>query len=106
MATVSTFLKMLESGTDNALLRYSLGNAYFVEKNYELAIEHLQAALQHDRTYSAAWKILGRSYLDAEKYAEATETLEQGIAIAAEKGDKQAEKEMQVFLKRAEKNLP
>ena len=34
MSTTDSFLAMLDKGMDNALLRYSLGNAYFAEKDY------------------------------------------------------------------------
>ncbi len=103
MSTTDSFLAMLDKGMDNAMLRYSLGNAYFTEKNYEQSIVHFKAALEHDPKYSAAWKLLGRCYFESGLYSEAIETLRQGITVAAEKGDKQAEKEMSVFLRRAEK---
>lgn len=105
MSTIDSFLKMLANGTDNALLRYSIGNACFAEKDYEKSVEHTKVALEHDSTYSAAWKLLGRSYIELGQFKEASETLQQGINIASEKGDKQAEKEMGVFLRRAQKNL-
>lgn len=105
MANIDTFLGMLENGTDNALLRYSLGNAYFAENNYEKSAEHFKLAVEHDPAYSAAWKLLGRCYMEMARYAEAVEALQQGLTVASEKGDKQAEKEMGVFLRRAQKKL-
>ena len=105
MSSVKSFLSMLENGTDNALLRYSLGNAYFTDAEYETAAKHLKVALEHEQKYSAAWKMLGRSFIELDLFTEAVDTLQQGIAIAAEKGDKQAEKEMSVFLRRAKKKL-
>ena len=38
---ISNFLSMLEQGQDNALIRFSLGNAYLNSNNYEEAIKHL-----------------------------------------------------------------
>lgn len=101
MSSVESLQSMLDKGMDNALLRYSLGNAYFGEKNYEKSIEHFRIAIEHDPDYSAAWKLLGRSYIALARTDEAAETLEKGIAVAAKKGDKQAEKEMTVFLRKA-----
>ena len=103
MSTTDSFFAMLNKGMDNALLRYSLGNAYFAEKDYGHAVKHFKVALEHDPGYSAAWKLLGRSYLELGLFKEAVETLQQGVTVASGKGDKQAEKEMNVFLRRARK---
>jgi len=58
---ISNFQSMLEQGQDNALIRFSLGNAYFNAKDYEQAVEHLSQALKHDPDYSAAWKLYGKA---------------------------------------------
>jgi len=55
--------------------------------------------------YSAAWKLLGKALAESGDQAAAIEAFDQGIAVAEEKGDKQAAKEMQVFRRRAEKQL-
>lgn len=105
MSKIDTFKAMLEKGQDNALLRYSLGSAYFADKQFQAAAEHLDSAVQQDEGYSAAWKLLGRSYMESGDYSSAIAALERGIAVALDKGDKQAEKEMTVFLRRAKKNV-
>ena len=105
MPGVETFESLLEKGPDSALLRYSLANAYVAESRPADAIEHLIKALEFDDQYSAAWKLLGRCYFDSENYADAVRTYEQGIAVADTRGDKQAAKEMSVFLKRAAKKV-
>lgn len=88
---------------DNALLRYSLGSEYAKAGESGRAIEHLQAALEHDDGYSAAWKLLGRTLTDAGRGDEAIACYQRGISAARTRGDRQAEKEMTVFLKRLEK---
>jgi Flp pilus assembly protein TadD len=95
--------KMLAKGMDNALLRFGLGKAYLDESNLELAAEHLQRCVGFDDKYSAAWKLLGQTLNKLERYAEARSAWEHGLTAAKEKGDKQAEKEMSVFLKRLDK---
>ena len=100
---IDKFLSMLESGVDNALLRYSIGNAYFGEKQYQQAIEHLEEAVRQDDQYSAAWKLLGRCHFELQQFAQAVEVYDQGLEAADQKGDKQAAKEMQVFRRRAAK---
>jgi predicted Zn-dependent protease len=100
MGLIENLEKMLASGTDNALLRFGLGNAYLKEGNSEKAVEHLKRALEHDPGYSAAWKLLGKALTDAERTEEAAGAYEAGIRNAEARGDLQAAKEMRVFLKR------
>jgi len=97
---VTHLLSMLEQGQDNALIRFSLGNAYLNSKDYKKAIEHLALALKHDPEYSAAWKLYGKALVSAGNNNEAIKAYQQGIATAEDKGDIQAAKEMKVFLKR------
>ena len=102
---VNTLLKMLDRGRDDALLRFSLGNAYMQSDDPQAAVEHLRAAVAHDSSYSAAWKLLGKALTDAGALTEAADAYRDGIEAAAANGDMQASKEMQVFLKRVEKQL-
>lgn len=90
---------------DNALIRFSLGNAHLKTKQYTQAQEHLKLALQHDPEYSAAWKLYGKALAEDGKTDLAIETYQQGITIAEKKGDIQAAKEMKVFLKRLSKTF-
>ena len=94
---------MLARGEDNALLRFTLGNILFQQKKYAEAEIHLARAVELDPGYSAAWKIYGRALGAAGKTPEAITALNQGIAVATQRGDIQAVKEMTVFLKRLEK---
>ena len=97
--------KMLASGKDNALLRYSLGNEYLKLGDAQTAAQHLARAVALDPNYSAAWKVLGKALQAAERPAEALAAYRCGIEAAEKKGDKQAAKEMHVFAKRLEKQL-
>jgi Tfp pilus assembly protein PilF len=90
---------LLASGEDTALLRFSLGNAYLKDDPAK-AIDHLRHALGHDPAYSAAWKILGKALTVNGEEAAAIDTYQRGIEIAEGKGDKQAAREMQIFLNR------
>ena len=95
--------KMLTKGMDNALLRFGLGKAHLDAGNAAQAAEHLQRCVAFDPGYSAAWKLLGKA-LQAEGDNEAArQAWQQGIAAAQTKGDKQAEKEMTVFLRKLDK---
>ena len=100
MAILDNLEAMLARGQDSALLRYSLGGEYLKLNQFDKAAEHLRQAVEKDPKYSAAWKLLGRALADAGQNDEAIKAYEDGIKIAEEKGDKQAAKEMKVFLKR------
>jgi predicted Zn-dependent protease len=103
MTIIDNFERMLSSGQDNALLRYSLGNEYLKMGDAVAAVRHLQHAVAHDRDYSAAWKLLGKAQTEAGNPDAAILAYRTGIEVAERKGDKQAAKEMRVFLKRLEK---
>lgn len=97
---------MLAAGTDNALLRFGLGNAYLGRREFAMAAQHLRSAVEQDPHYSAAWKLLGKALAEAGLPSEAIMAYERGIAVAQAKGDIQAAKEMGVFLKRLQKSFP
>jgi predicted Zn-dependent protease len=103
MAIVDNLEAMLARGQDSALLRYSLGGEYLKLNQPDKAAEHLRQAVAKDPKYSAAWKLLGKALADAGYKDEAIKAYEDGIKVAEEKGDKQAAKEMTVFLKRLQK---
>jgi Tfp pilus assembly protein PilF len=102
---LQNLLKLLASGRDNALLRFSIGNEYLKEADHQSAAEHLRVAVEHDPAYSAAWKLLGRALESGEPLSEALAAYREGIAVAERKGDKQAAKEMTVFARRIERKL-
>ncbi|AZE45743.1 hypothetical protein SAMN03159489_05264 [Pseudomonas sp. NFPP07] len=95
--------KMLAKGMDNSLLRFGLGKGYLDLHEYAKAAEHLQRCVGFDPKYSAAWKLLGKAYQGLEDYPAARQAWEQGLEAARGHGDKQAEKEMTVFLKKLER---
>ena len=105
MPDPATLEALLARGTDSALLRFSLGDAYLREGNHPKAVEHLAMAVELDAGYSAAWKLYGKALVTAERFTEAREVYQAGIEVAKNRGDKQAEKEMRVFLRRVEKKL-
>jgi predicted Zn-dependent protease len=103
MSRIAALEALLAKGQDNALLRYSLGNEHLNAGDAAAAVPHLERAVAHDADYSAAWKLLGKALTALDRREEARRAFEQGIAAAGRRGDKQAGKEMRVFLKRLDK---
>jgi len=103
MDPAERFEALLAAGKDNALLRFSLGMHYLKAGDAARAAGHLRAAVAHDRDYSAAWKLLGKALAESGDPAGAVDAYRSGIAAAERRGDKQAAREMTVFLRRLEK---
>ncbi|HET7675566.1 MAG TPA: hypothetical protein VFL54_08595 [Gammaproteobacteria bacterium] len=104
MDVIERFEQTLATGRDSALLRFSLGNEYLKAALPARAAEHLARAVELDPRYSAAWKLYGKALAAAGRETEAVAAFTQGIATAEARGDKQAAKEMRVFLRRLQKD--
>jgi len=100
---IDSLKAMLENGQDSLILRFGLAQALLKKGDFPAAIEHLQKALDFDSNFSAAYKLLGKAYIQSDKNQLAIDTYEKGIKIAEHNGDIQAVKEMKVFLKRLTK---
>lgn len=87
------------------MLRFTLGNAYYKDKQFDKAAEHLREAVAMKPSYSTAWKVLGRVLADDEQFQDALQAYDAGLMAAKENGDKQVEKEITVFRKRVVKHL-
>lgn len=101
---LASFERMLASGKDGALLRFSLGNEHLKAGDAGTAAQHLARAVEIDANYTAAWKLLGKALAAAGRDADALAAYRRGIDVARAKGDKQAEKEMTVFARRLERD--
>ncbi|MCW8929594.1 MAG: tetratricopeptide repeat protein [Gammaproteobacteria bacterium] len=97
---ISALKNLLLQGQDSVILRFGLGNALFKSGQSSEAIPHLKAAIEFDPEYSAAWKVLGKALVDVGDKEQAIQVYEKGLLVAEKKGDRQAVKEIQVFLKR------
>ena len=102
MTRLDSLRAQLNGPRDGALLRYSLGTALLEDGDTVEAMAHLRKALDFDAGYSAAWKQLGHACHRAGDAQAAAQAWRHGIAAAEARGDVQAAKEMQVFLKRLE----
>lgn len=99
------FEKMLADGKDSVMLRYSLGNGYLNLGDTKKAAAHLAKAVEMDPLYSAAWKVYGKALVEIGHLDCAMQAYRTGIDVAEKRGDRQAAKEMRVFLRRLEKAM-
>ncbi len=105
MNPIEQFEKLLASGRDDAVLRYSLGMAYLKEGDVTAAIQHLAKAVEHKPEYTAAWKLYAGALADSGNLEQAIGAYKEGIETAEKNGDIQAGKEMRVFMRRLQKQL-
>ena len=102
---IANLLKLVGTPRDGALLRFSLGSEYLKSAEFEPALLHLNAAVEKDPEYSAAWKLLGHALTKHGRTEEALAAYHKGVEVAEGKGDRQAAKEMTVFARRLEKAI-
>jgi len=95
---------LLAKGQDAPALRFALASRYLAAGDAAAALRHAEAAVALDGAYSAGWKVLGQARAAAGDARGAAESYRRGIEVADARGDRQAAKEMQVFLKRLEKS--
>ena len=93
----------LDAGRDSPLLRFGLGSALLQEKVYAEAVEHLQRCTEQMPEHSAAWKLLGRGYMAVGDLDAARAAFAQGLLVARDRGDKQVEREIEVFTRKLDK---
>jgi predicted Zn-dependent protease len=94
---------LLANGHDSPDLRFALANAWLKAGDAARAIEHAQSAVRLKPDYSAAWRLLGQAQVAAGNTNDAAASFEHGIEVADKAGDRQASKEMQVFLRRLQR---
>jgi uncharacterized protein HemY len=102
---LASFERMLASGKDSALLRYSIGNECAKARDWAAASDALAKAVELDAQFTAAWKLYGRALIETGRPQDALAAYRRGIEVAKRKGDRQAEKEMNVFARRIERAL-
>jgi predicted Zn-dependent protease len=100
---ITSLERLLATGKETALLRFSLGNEYLKAADPRTAVTHLQRTVELDPGYSAAWKLLGKALAESGQRAEALAAYRRGIDVAKARGDQQAAKEMSVFARRLER---
>ena len=102
-ALIANLEALIERGKDGPAIRFGLGKACLERSDPAASRRHLERAVEMDPAYSAAWKLLGKACAAEGDTGAAAEAYRRGIAAATAKGDRQAAKEMGVFLRRLER---
>jgi Tfp pilus assembly protein PilF len=101
---IASLEKMISNGRDSAMLRLTLARLLGQDEQWQRAADQLEKATVLDPGYTAAWKDLGKVRRQLEQEDAAQTAWQKGIEVARSNGDKQAEKEMGVFLRRLSKS--
>ncbi len=102
-ALIANLEALIEAGKDGPAVRFGLGKACLERSDRAASRLHLQRAVELDPSYSAAWKLLGKACAEGGDADGAADAYRCGIAAATTKGDRQAVREMEVFLRRLER---
>ncbi len=94
---------LIAAGKDGPAVRFGLGKACLERSDPAASRLHLERAVALDPSYSAAWKLLGKACAEGGDADGAADAYRRGIAAATARGDRQAAKEMGVFLRRLER---
>jgi folate-binding protein YgfZ len=89
------FLQVLEIDPDDALAHFGMGELLVERGSFEDAVDHLQRAIASEPTHSAAILALGHALEGLGEDQKALVTYEQGVEIAAKKGDLATAQKMQ-----------
>jgi tetratricopeptide (TPR) repeat protein len=102
---VAKLRALLDRDPDDPSSWFTLGRALLELSRWREAIDAFSHALARNPRYTAAHRDLGRALLEAGEVAEAARVLKSALELARETGDLQTGREMETFLRRAEKIL-
>lgn len=98
------FRELAELDPEDPVVHYGLGVECLKASLYDEAASALRRSIELKPDYSAAYRELGKALEGAAKPQEAAEIYRKGKEVAAEKGDIQTGKEIDVFLRRMKGN--
>lgn len=87
--------EFLKADPTDPFTRYAIALEYASLKQFEVAIQHLEALAVTDPSYVPAFQQLGLLYVEMGQPAQALKAYERGIQAAALTGDTHAQREMQ-----------
>lgn len=96
----SMFIQVLEIDAEDTLANFGLGTIALEKKDWTRARGHLEIVLKADPKYSVAYLGLGKAYLGLGLKDQAKSTWQEGIKVAASKGDLMPANQMQFELEK------
>ena len=97
---IAEFQEVIELMPDDPVVRFGLAGAYLDAGRAEEAAREYGEAIRLKPDYSAAHRGMGRALERAGRVAEARVAYTRGLEVAAQTGDLQTKKEIEVFLRR------
>ena len=100
---ITEFEEVAELMPDDPVVRFGLAGAYLEAGRANDAAREFREAIRLKPDYSAAHRGLGRALERAGHLADARAAYRRGLEVAAQTGDLQTKKEIEVFLRRLDK---
>jgi tetratricopeptide (TPR) repeat protein len=98
MDRIATLKEVLAADPANILARYGLAMEYSKAGDTDAAVTEFKRLITENPNYIAAYQQGAQTLLNAERYDEARELLNQGIAVADRAGNQHAKSEMEGML--------
>ncbi|HEY9789233.1 MAG TPA: tetratricopeptide repeat protein [Candidatus Obscuribacterales bacterium] len=97
---MSMFREVLAIDADDFLANAGLGSVYVDLEKYGEAVPYLQKALSKRPNHTVAYVALGEAFEKLGQTAEAVDTYKKGVVVAAQRGDGEPMKKMQIRLEK------
>ena len=99
---IAEFKEVADLMPDDPVVRFGLAGAYLEAGQADNAVLQYEETIRLKPDYSAAHRGLGRALERAGRREEAQAAYRKGLEVAAQTGDLQTKKEIEVFLHRLE----
>jgi Fe-S cluster biosynthesis and repair protein YggX len=103
---IAQFEKMAHDDPDNELGHFRLGQLLMEAGRTEEAIQSFRRTLELSPQFSKVYQLLGACLIHASRPAEAVQVLQQGFAVADERGDRVPRDEMAKLLTQLGQPVP
>ena len=92
------FATLVQSNPENAMFRFSYGEALFAENKFEDCIEHLRFCVADKNDWMLPHILLGKALIAINQKKEAIHYLERALNLAKEQKHEDPEAEVQALL--------
>jgi tetratricopeptide (TPR) repeat protein len=103
---IAQFQKMANDDPDNELGHFRLGQLFMEAGQYQDAVKSFRRTLELSPVFSKVYQLLGSSLVKLGRSEEATQVLQEGFAVADQRGDNIPRDEMAKMLGQLDKPVP